>query len=161
MCRVAQISLGVKGVVQLPFSNRGACNSGMKMLWCSKHCKCCQVTTKTPTSNCYACCVGARGNFVQVRKYIDLITQHGGCEVVIHLALPFASSPRCATSIGNDNTKTLVGKPLSSRERHAARHHALCVWATVRVEQYGKRGTVMIFRQHNCSADISFANAVK
>ncbi len=133
--RVAQIPLGVRGVVEPPVGDRRARDGGVEHVRPPQHRQRRQVAAERPAPDRdpaqVEVGVGHR------LEHVDLVVE-GDREVVVDLALEGRAASGRAAPVGDDHGEALLGPPLGLQEHPVGVEHPLGVRPAVGVHEDGQ-----------------------
>ena len=147
--RIAQVPLGVVGVVEPPVGDRRTGDRSVEHVGSSQHGQGGQVAAERPAPDGHTTQVQPVVDRRQGLQGIDLVVEHGGRQVAVHSPLPFGSTPGCAPAVGDDHGEPLVGEPLRGQELPSGPLHPLGVRPAVGIQQHRQgRPVVPVRYQH-------------
>ena len=139
LLRVAEVALGVEGVVEPPLGDRGAGDGGVEDVGPAQHRERRQVAAEAPAADGDAGQVEPGVLRRQRQQAVDLVLEHGTGEVAVDRPLPLGTAAGRAAPVDHDDREPLVGEPLRGEVGGLRLHDPLGVRPAVRVER--ARGT--------------------
>ncbi len=110
--RVAEIALGVVGVVQPPVGDRSTSDGGVEDVGAAQDGERGEVAAEAPPSDGDAGQVDDRLDLSQRMQGLDLIVEDRTGQVAVHGSLPRRASTRRTPPIDHHDREALVGEPL-------------------------------------------------
>ena len=136
---MAEVALGVVGVVEAPIRHRRAGDRRMETVGSAQHGQGGQVAAEGPAADANAVEVHSRVLGRELVEGRDLIVEDGLCQVTPHRVLEVGSLAGCASAIGDHYRKALIGEPLGHAVSGARLDDALSMRSAVWVEQDRQR----------------------